>query len=107
MSSTSWSMPQPSLGDTVLFSGDFSGFSNPSVGWVTKVGDTTISILTFTPGGFVEKNSVHHRNDPALHEDHGWHDLGCWDFAPATAAVRELMAPPTKEKSSGRDAGLK
>jgi hypothetical protein len=97
MPSSDWKMPQPELGDTVLFSPDMSGFSNPSVGWVTKSGDSTISILTFTPGGFVEKNSVHHKDDPAIHGDHGWQELGCWQFAKTTATIRELTQPTTSK----------
>lgn len=107
MSDANFEMPQPSLGDTVLFSMDLTGFGNPAVGWVTQVGDTTINILTFTPGGFVERHSVHHRSDPSLHGDHGWQDLGCWDFAPATAVVRELAGTAKETRSSGRATGNK
>ena len=92
------------MGDTVLFSSDMSYFSNPCVGWVTSVGETTISILTITPGGFVQRSSVHHRSDPDLQGDHGWQDLGCWDWAEATKAINELMAPAKPEKSRGRTA---
>lgn len=98
---TEYSMPQPDLGDTVLFSRDMSGFSQPTIGWVTKVGATTISILTFSENGFVDRHSVHHRCDPALLEDHGWHDLGCWEFAKGTLAIRELTHP-TKAESKSR-----
>jgi hypothetical protein len=93
MSEASWLMPQPELGDTVLFSPDMTSFSAPSVGWVTDVGDTTISILTFTPNGFVQRNSVHHADDPALRGDHGWQDLGCWRFTKTTSTIRELSQP--------------
>lgn len=105
MNSTDWKMPAPELGDCVLFSTDMRGFSDPAVGWVTGVGDTTISILTFTPGGFVQRSSVHHKDDPTLLGEHGWHDLGCWQFAKGTATLRELTQPA--EKSSGRNAGSK
>lgn len=91
---THYEMPVPGLGDTVLFSKDMRNFSDPCVGWVTSVGQSTISILTFTPGGFVSRTSVHHRCDPDCHGDHGWEDLGCWDFAPSTVALRELTEPP-------------
>lgn len=108
MSTTDWSMPMPELGDTVLFSSDMMTFASPSVGWVTEVGDTTISILTFTPNGFVQRNSVHHKDDPDLRGDHGWHDLGCWQFAHGTATLRELTAPAKSAgKNSGREAGSK
>jgi hypothetical protein len=99
---TNFVMPRPNLGDTVLFSSDMSYFTNPSVGWVTSVGETTISILTITPGGFIQRTSVHHRSDPDLLGDHGWQDLGCWDYAESQKAVNELMAPPKVETSRGR-----
>lgn len=108
MTSTEWKMPVPELGDTVLFSTDMRNFTDPAVGWVTSIGEATISILTFTPGGFVQRNSVHHKDDPDLLSDHGWHDLGCWNFAKSTSAIRELTHPTnTAEKRSGREAGSK
>lgn len=108
MASTSWSMPIPELGDTVLFSADLRNFSDPAVGWVVSVGDTTISILTFTPTGFVQRNSVHHKDDPNLLGDHGWHELGCWQFAKGTATLRDLTLPAkSAEKHSGREAASK
>lgn len=106
MSSTEYQMPLPNLGDTVLFSTDFHNFSEPAVGWVISVGETTISILTFTPTGFVQRNSVHHRSDPAFLGDHGWHDLGCWEFSAGTKTLRELMQPAEK-KNSGRETSSK
>ena len=108
MSQTEWKMPQPDLGDTVLFSPDMTSFGSPAVGWVTEVGDSTISILTITPSGFIQRSSVHHKDDPAILGDHGWHDLGCWQFAKGTATLRELTQPAgAAEKSSGRSAGQK
>jgi hypothetical protein len=105
MNSPEWQMPVPELGDCVLFSTDMRGFSDPTVGWVTGAGDTTISILTFTPGGFVQRHSVHHKDDPGILGDHGWHDLGCWKFSKGAATLRELTQPA--EKSSGRNSGSK
>lgn len=104
--SDQWQMPTPNVGDLVLFSTDYRNFSDPTVGFVaSEPGDSTISILTFTPTGYVVvRNSVHHRDDPALHGDHGWQDLGVWEFTPSTKAIRELMAPPEKsEKNRGRE----
>lgn len=94
---TEWKMPQPKIGDIVLFSKDYQTFSNPVVGFVMKEpGASTISILTFTPTGYsMVYDSCHHRDDPALHHDHGWQDLGAWDFAPSTLTIRELTAEPT------------
>lgn len=88
-----WRMPVPSIGDLVLFSTDIHNFSNPTVGWVVKQpGDSTVNILTFTPMGWVDRPSVHHKDDPDIHGDHGWADLGVWDFAPLTQAIYKLLA---------------
>ena len=101
---SNWKMPLPEMGDVVLFSTDQRNFSDPTVGWVTAIGQKTINILTITPTGFVQRSSCHHREDPDLLGDHGWQDLGTWDFSKTTAAVRELMAPtPKAEKRSARD----
>ena len=104
-----WRMPVPQIGDMVLFSTDFRTFSSPTVGFVAShPGDSTISIVTFTPTGYVMvRNSVHHKDDPSLQGDHGWQDLGVWDFAPITKAIRELMTPSKSEKSSGRETAAK
>lgn len=109
MSQTEWQMPRPDLGDTVLYSNDLRGFSDPVVGWVVGVGDTTISILTILPTGLFQRASVHHKDDPALLGDHGWHDLGCWQFAKGTAAIRELTMPvkSAEKATSGRETSSK
>ena len=87
-----WTMPQPNIGDCVLFSKDYRDFSKPTVGWVMQEpGHKTISIVTFTPSGYsLVFNSCHHKDDPALSEDNGWQDLGVWEFAPSTQTMREL-----------------
>lgn len=99
---TDWKMPVPQIGDVVLFSKDYRTFSDPVVGFVMKEpGSTTITILTFTPSGYaMVYNSCHHKDDPALQGDHGWQDLGAWDFAPATLTIRELTAEPTSGRKS-------
>jgi len=109
MPQTNWTMPKVEPGDVVLFSTDYITFSNPTIGWVAQAGDSTISILTFTPTGFFQRDSVHHKDDPAFHGDHGWHDLGCWDFAASTRALRELMAPAKapEKANSGRETAIK
>ena len=98
---TEWTMPIPNVGDIVLFSKDITGFTDPVIGFVAQEpGDTTISILTFSPTGYaLIHNSCHHRYDPALSGDHGWDDLGVWDFAPSTKVMRELLDAST---TSGR-----
>jgi len=97
-----WKMPRPNVGDIVLFSKDYKNFSDPTVGFVIKEpGSTTISILTFTLSGYaMVYSSCHHRDDPALLGDHGWQDLGAWDFAPSTRTIRELTAEPTSARKS-------
>lgn len=87
-----WTMPRPNIGDAVLFSKDYRSFSNPTIGWVMQEpGHKTISIVTFTPSGYsLVYNSCHHKDDPALKEDHGWQDLGVWEFAESTKTMREL-----------------
>ena len=99
--SSDWQMPRPDVGDVVLFSKDYRDFTKPMVGFVAEQpGDTTISILTFTPSGAsMVYPSCHHKDDPALNTDHGWQDLGVWEFAPLTASIRELM---DTGKTSGR-----
>lgn len=91
--SENWTMPRPRVGDVVLFSSDVHSFSNPTVGWVIKEpGDSTVYILTFTHTGWVERPSVHHKDDPAISGDNGWSDLGVWDFAPITLDIRRAAA---------------
>lgn len=85
---SNWRMPVPAMGDLVLFSTDIHTFSNPTIGFVVQPpGDSTVRILTFTPTGWVDRPSVHHKDDPDIHGDHGWADLGVWDFAPLTQAI--------------------
>lgn len=83
-----WTMPRPNMGDIVLFSTDIHSFSSPTLGFVIQEpGDSTVRILTFTPHGWVDRPSVHHADDPTIHGDHGWDDLGVWKFAPLTEAI--------------------
>ena len=88
-----WVMPKPNVGDIVVFSKDYKNFSDPTVGFVVgEPGSSTIKVLTFAPSGYATVNaSCHHKDDPALLGDHGWQDLGVWDFAPSTKTVRSLM----------------
>lgn len=88
-----WTMPRPAMGDLVLFSTDIFNFSNPTVGWVIQEpGDSTVRILTFTTTGWVDRPSVHHKDDPDIRRDNGWAELGCWDFAPITQAIYKAAA---------------
>jgi hypothetical protein len=84
-------MSRPAPGDVVLFSTDVLGFSSPVLGWVTDTrGECTVNILTFTTTGFVQRSSVHHKDDPDLRNNPGWEELGCWDYAPLTRCIHEL-----------------
>ena len=101
-----WTAPKVEIGDSVLFSKDLTGFSDPVIGFVAQEpGDTTISILVFSQTGYaLIHNSCHHKDDPALSGDHGWDDLGVWDLAPATKKIRELMdqGAASGRKSTGK-----
>lgn len=96
-----WRMPKPNLGDVVLYSNDQHNFSNPCIGWVIKEpGDSTLQILTFNPTlGWIERPSVHHKDDPGMKEDNGWQALGCWDF---TATAKAAMKPASRAASEVR-----
>ena len=91
--SRNWKMPKVSIGDCVLYSNDIHNFSDPTIGWVMRTPkESTVTVLAFTPAGFVEKSSVHHKDDPTLHSDHGWENLGVWDYTPQTKAIYEATA---------------
>lgn len=102
--SNEWKMPRPDIGDIVLFSKDYRTFASPAVGFVvSEPGSTTISILTFTGSGYAMVYSgCHHKDDPSLLGDHGWQDLGVWDFAPITQTIRELTAEPTSARKPAK-----
>ena len=97
----SWKMPSVSQGDCVLFSTDIHNFNDPTLAWVLKEPrDSTITVLAFTAAGFVEKSSVHHKDDPAIQSDHGWQDLGVWDYTDQCRAMHELMDVSSKPRST-------
>lgn len=94
-----YDMPRPRMGDVVLFSTDIHGFSSPMIAFVTKEpGDSTVHLLSFTSSGWVDRPSVHHKDDPRIHGDNGWGELGVWDFAPMTTAIYKAAAG-MKERS--------
>lgn len=98
-SDDTWRMPRPNLGDVVLYSNDRHNFTNPCIGWVIKPpGNSTLQILTFTPtNGWVERPSVHHRDDPGNKEDNDWGVLGVWDFTDSAKAAMRAAAPKASE----------
>lgn len=104
--SQAWKMPKVNVGDCVLYSNDIHNFSDPTIGWVLKLPkESTITVLAFTAAGFVEKTSVHHKDDPSLHADHGWENLGVWDYTPQGRIVAELgeTAPKTQAPPQPRE----
>lgn len=80
---TDFAPPAARLGDTVYWYNDPLSPQDPQLGWINeRPGSLTVSILVFTPGvGFVEKNSVRHKDDPGLRENPAWRQWGCWDFS--------------------------
>lgn len=100
--SQTFEMPRPRVGDVVLFSTDVAGFTEPTIAWVTgDRGAATVNLLAFGPGGFVQKTSVHHRDDPGLKTEPGWAELGAWDFAPLTLATYKA-ATHAQAKPAGK-----
>lgn len=85
-------MPRPGIGDAVLYSNDHTSFSDPVLGWVIREpGDSAVHLLVFTPElGFVEKNSVRHRDDPAIKDNPGWWEHGVWAFTQAQEAINSV-----------------
>lgn len=91
---TQWTMPRPKIGDAVLYSNDPANFSDPVMGWVIRQpGDSAVHLLVFAPEtGFIEKNSVHHRDDPDLKENPGWWEYGAWAFTDAQEAINSAVS---------------
>jgi hypothetical protein len=75
--------PAVRLGDTVYWYQDPLSLQDPQLGWVSqRPGALTVTLLVFAPGvGFVEKQSVRHKDDPGLNENASWRQWGCWDFS--------------------------
>lgn len=88
----SFQMPRPKIGDMVLWSSDCFHFSDPAIGWViADPGQSTISVLTFSTGlGFVERVGCHHKDDPALRDNPGWQDSGCWAYTAQQQTINKL-----------------
>lgn len=89
----SWQMPVPRTGDMVLFSIDHQNFNDATIGFVYKrPGGSTIDLLAFTPTGWVDRRSVHHKDDPGWQGETFWQADGAWDFAPITLDIRKAVA---------------
>jgi hypothetical protein len=94
-----WDMPVPRAGDIVLFSPDPKNFDNATIGFCYKrPGSSTIDILVFTPTGWVDRRSVHHRDDPGWIEAKHWNDDGAWDFAPITKDIQKAVTAATAKE---------
>jgi hypothetical protein len=87
-----FTMPQVQLGDMVMYYSSPLDLSDPVIGWVsTRPGSRTLSLLVFgNDGGFIEKASVRHLNDPGLQENSSWRQWGAWVLHPHTEMLRKL-----------------
>ena len=99
----SFSMPDLTVGDMVLWYSNPFAPQDPVMGWVArKPGTQTINILVWAEdAGFVEKPSVRHVADPFWRENDtaaGWGKWGAFDLHPSTASLKELRSLLTKAK---------
>jgi len=102
---SSWSMPQPTIGDAVLFAPDPNSMNRPSLGLViTPPGDSAVTLAVLSPHGMTVHSGVKHIDDPGWTQENHWHGLGVWDFAPVTKNIRSLMEKGTKD---GRQSPVK
>lgn len=102
---STWTMPQPSVGDAVLFATDVASFNNPCLGLIiSPPGDSAVTLAVLSPSGMMIRSGVKHVDDPGWKQDNHWHNLGVWDFAPVTKNIRSLMEKGTKD---GRNATVK
>lgn len=100
---TTFQMPSVSVGDLVLWHSDPAGSEEGVLGWVVeKPGRESISILVFTQsGGFAERKSVRHKDDPFWRESEAapnWMQWGAWREHETTALLKELKAHLTRMK---------
>jgi hypothetical protein len=86
--------PEVRLGDQVFWYHDTLNLTAPLVGWVSRdPGQHTIAIIVFAPDvGFLEKQSVRHKDDPGLAENPAWRTWGCWDFSPAHKDMKRAIS---------------
>ena len=99
----SYSMPEVSIGDLLIWHDNPSNPSDGSIGWVVeRPGRDSVSILVFAQNaGFVEKKSVRHKDDPfwkASEMAQNWMVWGCWEYHPSTALLKELRTMLTRAK---------
>jgi hypothetical protein len=100
-----WTMPQPSIGDAVLFAPDINSWNKPCLGLiVSPPGDSAVTLAVLSPHGMMIRSGVKHVDDPGWHQENHWNNLGVWDFAPVTKNIRSLIEKGTKD---GRNAPVK
>lgn len=96
-------MPELAIGDMVLFYDNPFSPQDASMGWISsKPGTQTVKILVWGENtGFVEKQSVRHKDDPFWKTSEtasAWGKWGAFDIHPNTRALKELQAMLTKAK---------
>jgi len=82
-------MPEVQLGDWVLFRPHDN--ADTEIGLVSQVGQRAVVLWVVSPGyGGTERPSVHHKDDPGLHEYPEWKRYGTWEHKPADPKVAIL-----------------
>jgi hypothetical protein len=99
-------MPQPNIGDAVLYAPDVNSMNRATLGLiVSPPGDSAVTLAVLSPSGMMIRSGVKHIDDPGWKQENFWQELGVWDFAPVTRSIRTLME---KEKvRHGRETGTK
>jgi hypothetical protein len=101
-----WRMPQPSIGDAVLYASDISSMNKATLGLIVSApGDSAVTLAVLSPNGMMIRSGVKHIDDPGWKQENFWADLGAWDFAPVTKNVRAIME--RERVRNGREAGAK
>ena len=84
--------PEVKPGDIVYWYRDPLNLRDPNVGIVVgPPGAMTITILLLgSQSGFVEKQSVRHKDDPGLRDNADWRLWGCWEYSSLTETIKRL-----------------
>lgn len=90
--------------DRVLWYPDPTNPQSPVMGFVASPpGSQTVNILVYAPAtGFVEKQSVRHKDDPFWKNSdtaQSWWQWGCFELHPETVMLRELKSLLTTVKA--------
>lgn len=74
-------MPEAVLGDFVLYYPHLG--AEPNLAVVIRGGARALTLWVIAPGACgVEKFSVHHKDDPGIHENTEWAKFGAWEHRP-------------------------